>query len=107
MSRLDELIREYCPDGVEYKKLNEVSIMQRGTTLTKAKAITGDIPVISGGKEPAFYCNYPNRDGDVVTVAGSGASAGYVQYWKIPIFANDCFTIKETIILIQNIYTIV
>ena len=94
MSRLDELIREYCPDGVEYKKLNEVSIMQRGTTLTKAKAITGDIPVISGGKEPAFYCNYPNRDGDVVTVAGSGASAGYVQYWKIPIFANDCFTIK-------------
>jgi len=24
MSKLDELIKEYCPDGVEYKKIKEV-----------------------------------------------------------------------------------
>ena len=94
MSRLDELIQELCPNGVEYKKLREVSDMQRGTSLTKAKAIIGNIPVISGGKEPAFYCNSANRDGETITVAGSGAGAGYVQYWDIPIFANDCFTLK-------------
>ena len=94
MSKLDELIAELCPDGVEYKKLREVSYMQRGTSLTKAKAIEGDIPVISGGKEPAFYCNSSNRDGETITVAGSGAGAGYVQYWNVSIFANDCFTVK-------------
>ena len=94
MSRLDELIEKLCPNGVEVKKLREVSYMQRGTSLTKAKAVDGDIPVISGGKEPAFYCNSSNRDGETITVAGSGAGAGYVQYWNIPIFANDCFTVK-------------
>ena len=94
MSRLDELISQYCPNGVEVKKLREVSYMQRGTSLTKAKAVKGDIPVISGGKEPAFYCNSSNRNGETITVAGSGAGAGYVQYWNIPIFANDCFTVK-------------
>ena len=94
MSKLDELIKEYCPNGVEFRKLCEVSDMQRGTSLTKAKAVEGDIPVISGGKEPAFYCNCSNRDGETITVAGSGAGAGYVQYWNIPIFANDCFTVK-------------
>ena len=94
MSKLDELIQELCPDGVEIKKLREVSNMQRGTSLTKAKSVEGNIPVISGGKEPAFYCDSSNRDGETITVAGSGAGAGYVQYWNIPIFANDCFTVK-------------
>ncbi len=95
MSKLDELIQELCPDGVEYKSLKDVSEMQRGTSLTKKNAIFGEIPVISGGKEPAFYCNVSNRDGETITVAGSGASAGYVQYWNEPIFVSDSFSIKS------------
>ena len=94
MSRLEELIQELCPNGVEYKKLKDVSEMKRGTSLTKANALNGEIPVISGGKEPAFYCDKFNREGETITVAGSGAGAGYVQYWNTPIFANDCFTVK-------------
>ena len=57
MSKLQELIQELCPDGVEYKALGEVCEMQRGTSLTKANSVEGEYPVISGGKEPAFYCN--------------------------------------------------
>ena len=38
MSRLDELIAELCPDGVEYRKLKDVTEMQRGTSLTKKNA---------------------------------------------------------------------
>ena len=94
MSRLDELLQQYCPNGVEYKPLKSVSIMQRGTSITKAQARDGIYPVISGGREPAFYCDTYNRDGETVTVAGSGAGAGYVQYFNEPLFANDCFTIK-------------
>ena len=94
MSKLEELVQQYCSDGVPYKKLKDVSIMQRGTSLTKAQATEGNIPVISGGREPAFFCNQSNREGETITVAGSGAGAGYVQYWDIPIFANDCFTVK-------------
>ena len=94
MSKLSELIAELCPNGVEFRKLKDVSAMQRGASLTKSKAIIGDIPVISGGREPAFYCESPNRTGETITIAGSGAGAGYVQYWNTPIFANDCFTVK-------------
>lgn len=81
MSKLEELIQELCPDGVEYKKLNEISEMKRGTSVTKKDITEGDIPVISGGREPAYYCDTFNRDGETITVAGSGAGAGYVQYW--------------------------
>ena len=94
MSKLKELIEIYCPDGVEYKPINETTDMKRGTSLTKQNAVRGDIPVVSGGREPAFYHNKANREGAVVTVAGSGAGAGYVQYFETPIFANDCFTLQ-------------
>lgn len=96
MSKLKELIDKYCPNGVEYKPLgdNDVSIMQRGTSLTKKDSTEGIYPVISGGKTPAFYCDLSNRNGETITVAGSGAGAGYVQYWNEPIFVCDAFSIK-------------
>ena len=97
MSKIDELIRKHCPDGVEYRTLGEVAIMQRGTSLTKKDATIGDYPVISGGREPAFYCNTFNRDGETITVAGSGAGAGYVQYWNEPIFVCDAFSVCDFI----------
>lgn len=94
MSKLGKLIQQYCPDGVEYKALGEVTIMKRGTSATKGIMQEGNIPVISGGRQPAFYCNASNRTGKVITVAGSGAGAGYVQYWNEPIFVCDAFSIQ-------------
>ena len=96
MSKLRKLIDKYCPNGVEYKPLGDkdVSIMQRGTSLTKKDSTEGVYPVISGGKTPAFYCDLSNRNGETITVAGSGAGAGYVQYWNEPIFVCDAFSIK-------------
>ncbi|MDE5936497.1 MAG: restriction endonuclease subunit S [Ruminococcus sp.] len=94
MKNINDLIKELCPNGVEYMQLKDISVMQRGTSITKKDLIKGKIPVISGGKEPAFYCNKSNRDGETITVAGSGAGAGYVQYWDMPIFVNDAFSIK-------------
>ena len=94
MIEVERIIKDLCPDGVEYKPLSEVSIMQRGTSVTKNNIVAGDIPVISGGKEPAYYCNIANREGETITVAGSGAGAGYLQYWDKPIFVCDAFSIK-------------
>ena len=94
MSKLEELMQELCPNGVEYKKLKEISAMKRGTSVTKKDITEGNIPVISGGKEPAYYCDTYNRDGETITVAGSGAGAGYVQYWSKPIFVCDAFSVK-------------
>lgn len=35
MSKLDELLRELCPDGVEYKKLGEIATISRGGNFQK------------------------------------------------------------------------
>ena len=94
MSKLDELIKELCPNGVEYKELGEIVKSQRGKTITKELIKDGSIPVISGGQKPAYYHNESNRKGEVITVAGSGAYAGFVMYWDKPIFVSDAFSIE-------------
>lgn len=94
MSRLEELINELCPDGVEYKKLADVCNFNRGTSLVSKNAKSGNIPVISGGQKPAFYHNEANRTGTTITVAGSGAYAGYVSIWYEPIFVCDAFSVE-------------
>ena len=96
MSRLDKLIEKLCPDGVEYRALKEIALMKRGTSITKKNVNEGSYPVVSGGREPAYYCAMFNRQGETITVAGSGAGAGYVQYWDTPIFVCDAFSVKGT-----------
>ena len=94
MSKLEQLINELCPDGVEYKKLADVCNFNRGTSLVSKNAKSGNIPVISGGQKPAFYHNEANRTGTTITVAGSGAYAGYVSIWYEPIFVCDAFSVE-------------
>ena len=55
MSRLDELIQEYCPDGVEFKPIKEVYQRLMGTPITAAKMkeienAEGDVRIFAGGK---------------------------------------------------------
>ena len=63
MSKLRELIDKYCPNGVEYKPLGnkDVSIMQRGTSLTKKDSTEGVYPVISVASFVLFYILYDRK----------------------------------------------
>ena len=94
MNKIERMLQELCPEGVEYKKLGEVCVFQRGSTITAKEAIEGDVPVIAGGQKPAYYHNVANRQGKTVVVAGSGAYAGFVTYWEIPIFVSDAFSVN-------------
>mgnify|MGYP002736514857 CR=1 FL=1 len=51
MSKSNEHIKDSSHNNVKYEKLKNISEMKRGTSLTKAKANKGNIPVISGGRE--------------------------------------------------------
>lgn len=75
--------------------LSEVADIQKGKTITEAKATKGNIPVIAGGQSPAYFHNESNRDGNIITVSASGAYAGFINYFDRPIFASDCNTIKS------------
>ena len=68
---------------------------RRGSTITKKSSIPGNIPVIGGGKKPAYHHNEANRNNNVITISSSGAYAGYVNYFDYPIFASDCFTVES------------
>lgn len=68
--------------------------MARGSMITQKAARSGDVPVIAGGIAPTYTCDQANREGETITVAGSGAYAGYVAFWNRPIFVSDAFSIK-------------
>lgn len=93
MSHIADLISHHCPNGVEEKLISDVATLERGKYISKKTAIPGDIPVIAGGRGPAYWHNEANRTGELLTVAGSGAYAGFVQYWDSPIFVSDAFSI--------------
>ena len=93
-------------EKVQYKTLGEVAELKRGNSITKKTSNQGEIPVISGGQQPAYYIDQFNRKGNTITVAGSGAYAGHVMYWEEPIFVGDAFSVKtdETILSTKYVY---
>lgn len=73
--------------------LSEVSEIRKGTSITKEKTKEGNIPVIAGGQELAYFHSESNREGNVITISASGAYAGFVNYFENEIFASDCNTV--------------
>ena len=80
----------------EVKQLGDVVQIKKGQLITSSTLKQGDIPVIAGGKQPAYYHASANRFGRTITISASGASAGYVALYSYPIFASDCSTISES-----------
>jgi type I restriction enzyme, S subunit len=80
----------------EVKQLGDVVQIKKGQLITSSTLKQGDIPVIAGGKQPAYYHASANRFGRTITISASGASAGYVALYNYPIFASDCSTISES-----------
>lgn len=76
-------------------RLGEVCDLSKGKTITRVTASEGEIPVIGGGLRPTYYNDRSNRNPPVITISASGANAGFVNYWKVPIWASDCITIVE------------
>lgn len=87
-------MKNKLPEGWKEVEIGEICEVKKGSSITKDKVSEGKIPVIAGGQQPAYYHNVPNRTGETITVSGSGAYAGFVAYFSIPIFASDCSTIQ-------------
>ncbi len=94
MSKLEELIKEYCPHGVEFKDIGSFCEIKTGKGITNKDTIEdGKYPVISGGVEPMGYINLYNRNANTVTIARAG-SAGFVNYINTYFYLNDkCFSV--------------
>ena len=78
-------------NGAKKMLLSEVANVFRGEYITQKGSQIGEIPVILGGQEPAYYIDKSNHDGEIVVIARSGVSAGFVSYWNQPIYVTDGF----------------
>lgn len=86
------------PDGC----IGDYIIPKRGKNLLSREAINGDIPVVAGGLEPATYHNISNTKVPVITISASGANAGYVNLWNIPVWSSDSSYIDNDVT--DNVY---
>ncbi len=79
--------------------LESIAEIQKGKTITEKDAKKGNIKVVAGGIDFAYFHNEANRSENIMTISASGANAGYINYWKEKIYASDCTTvyIKEDV----------
>ena len=93
----DELVKsqfiEMFANEEETEDLDSCAYIEKGKTITRNAVVEGDIPVVAAGIEPSCYHNQSNRAAGIITISASGANAGYVNYWDVPIFASDCNTV--------------
>ena len=94
MSEIKKLIERLCPDGVEYKKLEEIADITIGEFVHKNKQNPmAPYPVYNGGTTyTGFYDNY-NNEGNKIVISARGY-AGFVnrvfdKYWA----GNSSYTI--------------
>ncbi|WP_455767111.1 restriction endonuclease subunit S [Phocaeicola plebeius] len=94
MSKLQELIKKLCPDGVEFRKLGEVCEIKRGVRVVKNDLINdGKYPVFQNSLIPLGYYEKNNYPANITFVISAGA-AGEIGYTEEPIWAaDDCLTI--------------
>ena len=95
MNKIEKLIKEMCPDGVEYKKLFEIANILKGQQLNKEKFIKdGQYPVYNGGQNNSGFYNKYNQEENSI-ILNQGGSAGLVSFIKTKFWASaHCFVIK-------------
>lgn len=86
---------------------SKVIIAKKGKTITKERAISGNIPVIAGGQTSPYSHNKFTDQGNIITISASGAYSGFVWYHDYPIWASDCsvfYSKDETVLLTKYLY---
>lgn len=76
-------------------RIKDIFEIEKGTSITEAQTVGGNIPVVAGGKDYAYLHNESNRPQGCITISASGANSGFVNYWDVPIWASDCVTLKS------------
>ena len=79
MSRLDELINEFCPDGVEYKAICEFCKVGTGKSNRQDADENGEYPFYVRSKE-VFLNNSYEFDEEAIIIPGEGSIGEIFHY---------------------------
>lgn len=91
----DSFGEDGLPEVWEAKTLGDIVEPRKGRNITKKTVVPGDVPVVAGGLNPAYFHNTPNVAGPVITASASGANAGFVRLYNQDIWASDCSFISR------------
>ncbi len=92
MSKLQELIKELCPDGVEFRKLGEVCEIFSGKN--KQKNDDGEYPVY-GSTGIIAYCDNYKYSKEQLLIARVGANAGFTH------IANGKYDVSDNTLIVD------
>lgn len=86
--------------------LDAYAQISKGDLITAKTSKSGDIKVVAAGVDYSYLHAEANREKNTITVSGSGANAGFINFWREPIFASDCITVRgktdaETLLVLQ------
>lgn len=104
----NETLKREIPEGWEVTKTGIFATIERGTVITEKECSPGKIKVVAAGMDFAYYHNQSNRDENIITISTSGANAGFINFWREPIYASDCMTLQcknllDTLLCLQNL----
>jgi type I restriction enzyme S subunit len=97
VSRIDDLIREHCGSGVDYRTLGDLAVVRTGARPTDAMlASGGPIPYVNGGVSPSGHLNESNTPAETVTIPSRG-SVGIIGYQAAPFWCGPlCYRVRSS-----------
>ena len=78
------------PEGWKVTTFGKLLDIKRGKNITKKSIRPGEVPVVAGGKSPAYFHDRSNTVRPVITISASGANAGFVNLYHVNVWASDC-----------------
>jgi type I restriction enzyme S subunit len=103
----NETLKREIPEGWEVKSVGEFAKIKKGTLITEKTANTnGNVKVVSAGLYFSYFHSESNFPNNTISISASSANAGYINFWREPIFACDCTTVRgnndfETFYILQ------
>lgn len=109
-NKIEKLINELCPEGIEFKELGDVADINTGSQLNKTDMFDeGKYLVLNGGITPSGRYDDYNTESNTITISQGGASAGHVNFITENFWAGaHCFVVKpnEKVVLKRFVYFI-
>lgn len=105
----NEDLKREIPEGWSVNTIGNYAEVKRGELITEKEAQEGNIKVVAAGLNYSYLHSEANRKENTITISGSGANAGHINFWREPIFASDCTTVRgqsdiDTIMILQYLY---
>lgn len=102
------ILKRETPEGWIVTTIGEYAEVKKGNLITAKNANDGSVKVVAAGVAYSYMHSESNRKENTITISGSGANAGYINFWREPIFASDCITVRgktdaETLLILHHL----